>query len=78
MSDPFEAARIDSTKSSCHLSVVVTRSGIPLPTLKVVERMYVEAVLEHCEGNKMRAARLLGIDRRTLYRYLERWEKKKA
>jgi two-component system response regulator HydG len=38
-----------------------------------VERRYVHSVLEALGGNKASAARLLGVDRRTLYRRLERW-----
>ncbi|PYN93002.1 MAG: hypothetical protein DMD91_31200 [Candidatus Rokuibacteriota bacterium] len=41
-------------------------------TLDDVKRWYVNKVLEEAGGNKLRAAELLGIDRRTLYRILER------
>jgi transcriptional regulator with PAS, ATPase and Fis domain len=41
-------------------------------TLDEVKRWYVATVLEEANGNKVRAAELLGIDRRTLYRILER------
>jgi DNA-binding NtrC family response regulator len=41
-------------------------------TLDEVKRWYVAAVLEETAGNKLRAAEILGIDRRTLYRILER------
>jgi DNA-binding NtrC family response regulator len=44
----------------------------PRMTLDEVKRWYVAAVLEETGGNKVRAADLLGIDRRTLYRILER------
>jgi DNA-binding NtrC family response regulator len=43
-------------------------------TLDEVRRWYVATVLEETGGNKVRAAELLGIDRRTLYRILEREE----
>ncbi len=41
-------------------------------TLEEVKRWYVNKMLEESGGNKLRAAELLGIDRRTLYRILER------
>jgi DNA-binding NtrC family response regulator len=43
-------------------------------TLKDLEKRYIERVLKAVGGNKARAARLLGLDRRTLYRKLERYE----
>lgn len=39
-----------------------------------VERAYSLRVLEREGGNKAAAARVLGFDRRTLYRKLQRWE----
>jgi DNA-binding NtrC family response regulator len=44
-----------------------------LPSLDELERRYLLHVLKHVEGNKSRAADLLGIDRRTLYRMVERF-----
>ncbi len=40
------------------------------PTLEERERDYIRRVLEHVDGNKQRAARILGIGRKTLYRKL--------
>jgi len=44
-----------------------------LPTLEEVERRYVEYVLQAVRRNRTRAADVLGIDRRTLYRMAERY-----
>ncbi|MCA9664739.1 MAG: sigma-54-dependent Fis family transcriptional regulator [Myxococcales bacterium] len=43
-------------------------------TLEAVERRYIARVLEATGGNKTHAARVLGLDRRTLYRKLDRLE----
>jgi two-component system response regulator HydG len=42
-----------------------------LMTLAQLENRYVHRVLAACGGNKTRAAKVLGIDRRSLYRRLE-------
>jgi DNA-binding NtrC family response regulator len=42
-------------------------------TLAQLERRHVERALRQCNGNKTRAAKALGIDRRTLYRMFERY-----
>ena len=44
-----------------------------LPPLDEVERRYLLHVLEEVKGNRTRAAEVLGIDRRTLYRMAERF-----
>jgi DNA-binding NtrC family response regulator len=46
----------------------------PLPTLEHLERRYVRHVLQRAGNNKRRAAEILGIGRRTLYRYLDESE----
>jgi two-component system response regulator HydG len=45
-----------------------------LPTLDELERRYISQVLKLVNGNKTHAAKVLGVDRRTLYRKLERME----
>lgn len=52
------------------------RAGQPvdadaMPSLETVQRHYIHQVLEATEGNKRHAADVLGITRRTLYRWLE-------
>jgi DNA-binding NtrC family response regulator len=44
-----------------------------LPTLDDLERRYLLHVLEAAQGNRTRAAEILGVDRRTLYRMAERF-----
>ncbi|MBP6823418.1 MAG: sigma 54-interacting transcriptional regulator, partial [Acidobacteria bacterium] len=52
-----------------------TSPGVSLiddrPNLAELERRYVQLILSESGGNKSRAAELLGVDRRTIYRYLE-------
>jgi two-component system response regulator AtoC len=51
-------------------------SGTELPellTLEEIERRHVLRVLEACDGNRTDAAKMLGLDRKTLYRKLLRW-----
>lgn len=45
--------------------------GNKLPTLEELQHRYVQLVLDETQGNKRRAAALLGIGRRTLYRWLD-------
>ncbi len=49
-------------------------SDRPLPTLEQMERDYVAFVLERCGGSRSKAARLLGIDRASLWRRLKKFD----
>ena len=40
--------------------------------LRDVEEMYIEEVLRRTNGNKVQASKILGVDRKTLYRRIER------
>ena len=42
-------------------------------TLEEVEKRHLMRVLKETKGNKVKAAKILGIDRRTLYRMAERF-----
>ncbi|WP_205341432.1 sigma-54-dependent transcriptional regulator [Denitrificimonas caeni] len=42
-----------------------------LPSLETLQRQYIHQVLAAADGNKRRAADILGITRRTLYRWIE-------
>lgn len=50
---------------------VQTADPAALPTLDEVERRYILRVLASVGGNKSAASKILGVDRRTLYRKLE-------
>jgi len=53
------------------LSVRETDEWRPL-SLEQVRRLHIQRVLEMCQGNRLRAAQILGIGRTSLYRYLKR------
>ena len=58
-------------------SAGLTATGVDVEhtvTLDELERRYIERVLTSVQGNKTQAAKVLGIDRRTLYRKLEDYE----
>ncbi|MGI9036059.1 MAG: sigma-54-dependent transcriptional regulator, partial [Pyrinomonadaceae bacterium] len=44
-----------------------------LPSLDELEKRYLQHILEKVENNRTRAAEILGVDRRTLYRMAERF-----
>jgi len=56
--------------ASSHV-VVAGNDPTELATMEEVERRYIRRVLEAVDGNKTLAARILGLDRKTLYRKLE-------
>ena len=62
-----------------HISGMISLSGAPEPvgegrTLEEVERRHILRILEETSSNHLRAAEILGIDRRTLYRKLEKYK----
>lgn len=73
---PFADESPDTEPRRCadHLAPPFSIDGaIDLAT---VTRAHVLAVLEKHAGNKARAARALGINRRSLYRLLEKYDDK--
>jgi len=46
--------------------------------LEEVRRVHIQRVLESCNGNRVRAAQMLGIGRTSLYRFLKRTDKQAA
>lgn len=47
-------------------------------SLDEIRRVHIQRVLQHCDGNRSRAAKLLGIGRTSLFRYLRRDARLKA
>jgi two-component system response regulator AtoC len=45
----------------------------PLLTLEELEKQHIQVVLRATQGNKKRAAQILGINRRSLYRMAKRY-----
>ncbi len=45
-----------------------------MPSMEGLEARYIAFVLEQTEGNKSKAAKILGFDRTTLYRKIDRYE----
>ena len=77
-SDDFVTLNDLPTRIFNHIAVEpkrVERAAFSLaddrPTLDELARRYVEIVLAEAGGNKSKAADILGINRRTLYRYLD-------
>jgi transcriptional regulator of acetoin/glycerol metabolism len=46
--------------------------------LDEVRKLHIQRVLDLCQGNRLRAAQVLGIGRTSLYRYLKRDEQERA
>jgi two-component system response regulator HydG len=55
------------------ITTLIQRAAQELLPLEAVERAYVLDVLKRAEGNKTKAAEILGLDRKTLYRKLTEW-----
>ncbi len=51
--------------------IVADQTDQPLSSLDAIEGRYIRYVLNRVDGNKTEAARILGLDRKTLYRKLK-------
>jgi two-component system response regulator AtoC len=60
------------TEAEEQTAAIFAMKGTQWPTMSEVEGRYVARVLAHTGGNKLFAARLLGVDRNTLKRMIER------
>jgi DNA-binding NtrC family response regulator len=63
----------ERVRTSGSASALIARSVEQNMTMREVEREYILEVLRRTGGNKSRAAELLGLDRKTLYRKLDEY-----
>lgn len=63
----------ERVRTSGRTTALITRSLEQNMTLRELEREYILEMLRRTEGNKSRAAELLGLDRKTLYRKLDEY-----
>jgi DNA-binding NtrC family response regulator len=61
-------------RSSGNDGIVLAEALAKGYTLRDLEKEYIQRVLENTHGNKTEAARILGVDRTTLYRKLEEYK----
>ena len=70
---PHEVVAGVAEKSSAPSPAVVDLSNLQTDDLSALQRAHVVEVLNRERGNKARAARALGVNRRSLYRMLEKY-----
>jgi two-component system response regulator AtoC len=56
-----------------HVMVETTKDPVEMVPLEEIERRYILRVLQAVGGSRSQAAKILGVDRKTLYRKLERY-----
>lgn len=59
------------------LNTNASKEGIDAdsPTLEALEKRYIMSTLDNCNGNKEQTAEILGINKSTLWRKLQSWQK---
>jgi DNA-binding NtrC family response regulator len=57
-----------------HLGAPAADADVGLPPLEEMERRHIIKVLQHTAGNRARAAKILGIDPKTLYNKLKGYD----
>jgi transcriptional regulator with PAS, ATPase and Fis domain len=70
--DVLEAAHLPEDLKRLSLQVFRREAG-KIPTLDDQEKAYIQWVLKEVDGNRSRAAAILGIDRVSLWRKLKRY-----
>lgn len=70
----LDLAGLPTTLSEHAVHVVRENAGQRLPTLVEREADYIRYVLEYCGENRTRAAKVLGIDRVSLWRKIKKYD----
>lgn len=65
----------DRIRNSGTTSALLAKAKTGKMSLSDLEREYIIEILNECNGNKSKAAEILGLDRKTLYRKLDEYEK---
>jgi DNA-binding NtrC family response regulator len=68
--DVLDVADVAGPRPAATAAVLTTFTGDHVPTLDELERAHILKVLELCDGQKTKAAQLLGINRTTLWKKL--------
>ena len=68
----------ERVRSGGGIAALLLRASERTLTLREVEREYILEILRRMGGNKLRAAQMLGLDRKTLYRKLEEYQAEDA
>jgi DNA-binding NtrC family response regulator len=71
--DTLDVGDVASFRPASLPSGLTTFTGDHVPTLDELERTHILKVLELCEGQKTKAAAMLGINRTTLWKKLRQY-----
>jgi DNA-binding NtrC family response regulator len=71
--DTLDVSAVAAPRAAPATSGLTTFTGDHVPTLDELERAHILKVLELCEGQKTKAAQLLGINRTTLWKKLRQY-----
>jgi DNA-binding NtrC family response regulator len=61
---------VDDLPDNFQRELPANAAGVELVSVEEIQRMHARRVVEYFEGNKLRAAEVLGVSRATLYRLL--------
>ena len=65
---------IDRPCLRCTLKQTTSAADREFPTIEQMERSLIEAALDRCQGDRLKAAAMLGIGKTTIYRKLKDFE----